>query len=298
MFELDFNSIKNYIINWLLLASVFTISTICQTIIIIKTKTTIFYNQYLKSCYYTYRGIQITTTTPHVRPLFEVIYNSPKFINWLNRFPLDQFYLVSINITDVDFFGKVPSPEKLGFLKFTCEVYTKDGEPVDGIVFLRGDSGAVLIIPEDENGKKYVLLTEQARIPTCGMKEEIIAGMFDATTGKTILNDVLEKEIFEETGLILDTSDPSYQKLGKYTLSGGGCDENIHLAVWRPDIELEKLQNMLTGIYGEENSNEKIRLKLYDYKTFDSELERIGDAKTSLAWHLSNKMVQNKTNKD
>lgn len=296
MFDIDFLAIHNYIMNWLLISSLYTISVICHVYGYIHIRTSTFYNRYLKPCYFTHRGIQIITTNPRVRPSFEVICKSPKFIKWLNKFPLDQFDLVSIDITDVDWFSKKPNPEKLGFLKFTCEVYSKNGDPVDGIVFLRGDSVGILIIPEDENGKQYVLLTEQPRIPTCGMKEEIVAGMVDATTGQTIINDVLTKEILEETGLILDTNDPTYQQIGCYTLSGGGCDENIYLAVWRPTIDSKMITDMRIRTYGEEGSNEKIRLKIYDFLTFNNELERIGDAKTSLAWHRRTIGSLNSTN--
>lgn len=287
LFGLDFPSVRDYIISHLLVAALYVGCSICRGCMYLQKKSYTFYSEYLKNCCYTYRGIKITTNSPLVRPSFEVICNSPKFIQWLDRFPLDQFNLVSITITDVNFFSKVPSPDKLGFLKFTCEVYTKSGEPVDGIVFLRGDSGGILIIPEDENGRRFVLLTQQPRIPTCGMKEEIVAGMFDDLSGSIMVNEVLKKEILEETGLTLDTSDPTYQKLGQYTLSGGGCDEDIHLAVWRPMVSSQEMKKMKVRIWGHENSNEKIQIKLYNYSTFADELSRIGDAKTSLVWYLA-----------
>lgn len=284
--DFDIQTINNYIMNWMLIAGLYFISVTYKIYHYIQTQTTIIYNRYLKPCYFTYRGIQITTNNPHVRPSFEVICKSPKFIQWLNRFSLDKFNLVSINITDVDFFSRVPQPEKLGFLKFTCEVYTKDGDPIDGIVFLRGDSAGIMIIPEDEDGNQYVLLTEQPRIPTGGFKEEIVAGMFDSITGETVLNEVIRKEISEETGLVFDSSDPTYQPLGRFTLSGGGCDENIHLAVWRPKVSSAVMKEMMNTMYGEKDSNEKINIKIYDYSTFCNELGRIGDAKTSLSWYL------------
>lgn len=286
MFDsIDFPTIHDYIIRHLIIGAIYIGCIICRVVSFVKNKVIVFYSEYLKTCHYTYRGIRITTNSPLVRPSFEVICIAPKFTQWLDRFPLDQFNLVSIMITDVNFFAKVPTPDKLGFLKFTCEVYSKSGEPVDGIVFLRGDSGGILIIPEDEHGERYVLLTEQPRIPTCGMKEEIVAGMFDQLSGEIMVNDVLKKEIMEETGLVLDTSDPTYEKLGCYTLSGGGCDENIHLAVWRPIVTRERLFDMKGRIYGDENSNEKIRIHVYKYDTFEEELSRIGDAKTALAWY-------------
>jgi len=271
------------------ISSCFLWKHICNFVSFIKTCSNKFYQMYIKKCNHVYRGVKITTDRPHIRPLFETICLAPKFLNWLEAFPLDKFDLRSINFTDVDFFGANNNPAKLGFLKFTCDVYTKSGEPVDGIVFLRGDCGAVLIIAVDENGKEYVLLTEQPRIPTCGYKEEIVAGMFDAQKGNTVVNNVLKKEIKEETGLDLDETSQNYVRLGEYTLSGGGSDEKVHLAIWTTKICSSVISEMKTKQFGEQYSNEKIRLKFYPVENFEKELFRIADAKTSLAWHLYNK---------
>jgi len=250
-----------------------------------------FYEIYLKKCEFIYRGIRITTNRPYIRPLFNTICQAPKFLNWLDKFQLDKYDLHSIEITDVDFFGSNKNPEKLGFLKYKCDVYTRNKELLDGIVFLRGDCGAVLIIvTEDESNNKYVLLTEQPRVPTGGSKEEIVAGMFDSQIGNTVVNNVLKKEIKEETGLDMDESINSVQDLGKYTLSGGGSDENVHLAVWETVIQKDKIDEMKIKQFGEQGSNEKIKLKFYPINTFEKELLRISDAKTSLAWYLYKNM--------
>jgi len=259
---------------------------LCDFAKYIKLRVVKFYDAYLKKCEFSYRGVRITTDRPSVRPSFDAICAAPKFLNWLNAFPLDKFDLRSINLTDVDWFGSSSNPEKLGFLKFKCDVYTKLGEPLDGIVFLRGDCGAVLIVITDEFGKDYVMLTEQPRVPTGGYKEEIVAGMFDARSGKTVINNVLKEEIRQETGLELDDNSPLYTHLGEYTLSGGGSDEKVHLAVWRTQLDSEKIAEMKMAQFGEQDSNEKIRLKFYSVETFEQELPRISDAKTSLAWLL------------
>jgi ADP-sugar diphosphatase len=250
-----------------------------------------FYESHLKKCEFVYRGVKITTDRPSVRPSFETICMAPKFLNWMDSFPLDKFDLRSINLTDVDWFGSSLNPEKLGFLKFKCDVYSKLGEPLDGIVFLRGDCGAVLIVVTDEFGKDYVLLTEQPRIPTGGYKEEIVAGMFDARSGKTVINNVLKEEIKQETSLELDENSATYMRLGEFTLSGGGSDEKVHLAVWHTQLESEKIEELKANQFGDEGSNEKIRLKFYSVETFDQALPRIADAKTSLAWHLYKKKI-------
>ena len=100
---------------------------LCVCFKYVKCKLLKFYNAHLKKCEFGYRGIRITTDRSSVRPSFETICMAPKFMNWLDTFPLDKFYLKSINITDVDFFGPSSNPDKLGFLKFKCNVY-KNGE--------------------------------------------------------------------------------------------------------------------------------------------------------------------------
>jgi 8-oxo-dGTP pyrophosphatase MutT (NUDIX family) len=258
----------------------------CDFAIYAKSRGLKFYKAHLKKCEFVYRGVRVTTDRSSIRPCFETICKAPKFLNWLDKFPLDKFDLRTVNLTDVDFFGSSSNPEKLGFLKFKCDVFTKMGEPLDGIVFLRGDCGAVLIIVEDENGKESVLLTEQPRIPSGVYKEEIVSGMFDALTGCVAVNDVLKKEIQEETGLVLNVGGDNYTRLGEYTLSGGGCDEKVHLAVFIAQLESEKIEEMKAKQFGEQGTNEKIRLKFYPVETFEKELLRISDAKTSLAWLL------------
>jgi len=262
---------------------------ICDFAKYVKLHAVAFYQAHLKKCEFVYRGVRVTTDRPSVRPSFETICMAPKFINWLEEFPLDKFDLRSINLTDVDWFGSSSNPEKLGFLKFKCDVYTKLGEPLDGIVFLRGDCGAVLIIVIDEFGKEYVLLTEQPRVPTGGYKEEIVAGMFDARSGKTVINNVLKEEIKEETGLDLHFNSANYFHLGEFTLSGGGSDEKVHLAVWQTQLDTNKIAEIKMTQFGEKDSNEKIRIKFYSTDIFEQELPRIADAKTSLAWLLFKK---------
>lgn len=83
--------------------------------------------------------------------------SSPNLLEWAQK--LDQrFSVSSIHIQSLDMFGRKP-----GFLKFRAEV-TLDGDPVPGIVFMRGGSVAILTLLECE-GKEYALLTVQARVP-------------------------------------------------------------------------------------------------------------------------------------
>jgi len=278
--------VTQYIVFYVMLFAFYLCHLLQELVDDVNLRSKKFYEAHLKKCEFVYRGIRVTTDRPSVRPCFETICKAPKFISWLDKFPLDKFDLRSINITDVDFFGSISNPEKLGFLKFKCDVYTKLGDPLDGVVFLRGDCGAVLIVVTDEFGKEYVILTEQPRIPTGGYKEEIVAGMFDARTGKTDINNVLKEEILQETSLEFDENCETYVSFGEFTLSGGGSDEKIHLAAWETQLESKKIEEFKVKHFGEEGSNEKIRLNFYPAETFEQHLPRIADAKTSLAWLL------------
>jgi ADP-sugar diphosphatase len=280
------NRVSQYIMFYIMLFGCYLCHLLQEFVDGVKKHSKQFYEAHLKKCEFVYRGVRVTTDRPSIRPCFETICKAPKFLTWLDNFPLDKFDLRSINLTDADFFGSSSNPEKLGFLKFKCDVYTKLGESLDGIVFLRGDCGAVLIVVTDEFGKEHILLTEQPRIPTGGYKEEIVAGMFDARVGNTVFNNVLKEEIRQETSLELDENSKNYSYLGEFTLSGGGCDEKVHLAVWETQLESEKIEDLKIKQFGEEGSNEKIRLKFYPVETFEQELFRISDAKTSLAWLL------------
>jgi len=241
-----------------------------------------FYEAHLKKCDFVYRGVKITTDRPSVRPSFETICNAPKFLKWLDRFPLDEFDLKSILLTDVDFVGRFPTPSSLGLLKFHCDVYTKLGDPVDGSVVLRGDSGAVLIVVKDEDDVEYVVLSRQPRVPTGGYKEELITGTYDAVNGNIVLSDAMKKQLLDELNLKVDNGIEKKRLLGGHTLSGGFCDETVHLAVWTVKVDSDYTNNMLYT----QGTDKKSQLKIYPISDFDKELSRIADAKTSLAWLL------------
>lgn len=84
--------------------------------------------------------------------------------------------MYSVTIQSVDFFGN-----RLGFVKLSADVRNKDGY-LPGIAFLRGGSVAMLMIlrPSDSKNERWVVMTEQARIPAGSLRfMEIPAGMLD-----------------------------------------------------------------------------------------------------------------------
>ena len=242
--------------------------------------------------YIEYKGVRIFTKYPHIYPLFHTICKSPKLRRWINSVNRDEIDLRAIEITDANFFGPSNNPDKLGFLKFTTTAFNaKTGKPIDGIVFLRGPCAAILIIVTDEMNNRYVLVGNQMRLPVGNYMSEFIAGMFDEQAGAKV-NAVVKKEIKEETGLDLLDNDPNMKSLGNpVVLSGGGSDEMVHLFVWNTTISNEKIEEMKQKEFGERGTNESIRLRFYEYDTFESELNKIGDAKTEVAWYRYNKQI-------
>jgi ADP-sugar diphosphatase len=194
--------------------------------------------------------------------------DSQKMKTWIENCNDSDFNVNSVEIQSVDMFGK-----NVGFVKFKAEV-TCRGNPVPGIVFMRGASVAVLIILSC-NGERYILCTKQARFPICDSRYiEIPAGMMDEE-GNFI--GVAAKEVKEETGIAIDIT--KLIALGSMYPSPGGSDEMIQLFAYEMMIDqalFDKLQNAKTGNVKE---NEIITLDLIPYH----EVHLLTDSKALVA---------------
>jgi 8-oxo-dGTP pyrophosphatase MutT (NUDIX family) len=155
----------------------------------------------------------------------------------------DPYRLRSITIQSVDWFGRT----KIGFVKLNAKIQnSKLGPGLPGIALLRGGSVAVLMIlrPEGIKDERYVIMTEQPRIPAGSLQFlEIPAGMLDGETG---FSGAAAKEIWEETGLripkeeLIDLTELALKssqvrdkglKNAMYP-SPGGADEFIPIYLW------------------------------------------------------------------
>jgi len=246
-------------------------------------------------------GFTLSTTVNHVRPLLETIARAPKFLSWLKGINEANVRVIEIKVMDADFFCSTADPTKvdpnrLGFLKIKCTAFDQDGHSVDGIVLIRGPCAVICTVIEDDEGNEFILTVEQFRMPMRKRIEEFLAGMCDEhevenpRTGKTTsrnspsLNAVLVKELKEEAGLVLDASDPKLHYLGDIMLSPGLLDEKAKMFAWYTKLSNEKIEEMLAKEHGELGTNERIRLHLYPIEEFHTELHRIGDAKTEVAF--------------
>ena len=123
-------------------------------------------------------GFKVYAEYPHIIGKLNAIVEAPKFQQWLSEFSKDDIDFQEFYVTDVDFFGPI-QPSTLGFLKGYGKVFDKvTGDAIPSIVFLRGNSVAVLIIIKiKETEEKFVLLCKQLRFPCGKFLVEACAGM-------------------------------------------------------------------------------------------------------------------------
>lgn len=151
----------------------------------------------------------------------------------------DQYSLQEISIQSVDWFG-----DKIGFVKLAAKIQNGKTD-LPGIAFLRGGSVAVLMVlrPEGTKDERYVVMTEQPRIPAGSLRFlEIPAGMLDGQKGFTgkAANEIEEEtgikiraeELIDLTGLALKNSKVQDDLRPAMYPSPGGSDEFIPIYLW------------------------------------------------------------------
>ncbi|KUJ09350.1 uncharacterized protein LY89DRAFT_657698 [Mollisia scopiformis] len=210
----------------------------------------------------------------------------------------DPYELKSIHIQAVDFFGS-----RIGFLKYKAIIQNKKGNKgkpmqLPGSIFMRGGSVGMLMIlrPKDTSDEKWVIMTEQARIPAGSLSFlEIPAGMIDDRTKD--FKGAAANEIEEETGLkinrdhLLDMTElalrgspnPEGLKAAMYP-SPGGSDEYIALFLWEQEMERLEIESLREKLTGNKKQGEMITLKLIPYGDLWKVATR--DAKMMVAWAL------------
>lgn len=190
--------------------------------------------------------------------------NSHQFKDWVESID-PRFSILSIHFQVVDFDNR-KTHRPVRFIKFNAFVVDESGEPLGGIVFMRGSSVVALPILECE-GKEYTILTMQPRF-AAGIFSfpEIPAGTMEEN-GNHIGGAV--REIYEETGIsvkpkdLIDLTQLIYGDnfKGIYT-TVGASDEFIRIFCYRIKVcrsYLAELEGKCTGLASE---NEKIQLKI------------------------------------
>ncbi|KAK9489879.1 hypothetical protein V1508DRAFT_406776 [Lipomyces doorenjongii] len=240
---------------------------------------------------------------PHLTPILaaEQVQKFQPFVRWFTRLQQSlrmtpvkggatstdpSFYrLKKVDIQSADFFG--PAKNKLGFLKLMATVEDDNGRTLPGVVFLRGQSVAILVLvypsrdPEAEDpidfddSKANVILTIQPRIP---------AGMFDPDDsaedgGK--LSFTAQRELKEECGLAINAKDmkPLYTYDGGIYTSAGASDEQIQVFYCKKLLSESAIKG-LQGKFGsaEKEIGERITLRilpLHDLLTATQDIKSI-----------------------
>jgi ADP-sugar diphosphatase len=152
----------------------------------------------------------------------------------------DPYELSSIDVQSVDWFGR-----RIGFVKISAKIRnTRDTLP--GVALLRGGYAALLILlrPLDNRHERYVIMTEQPRIPASSLRfREIPAGMLD---GEGNFSGMAARELEEEMMLripaeeMIDLTELALRgskvedKMLRDAMypSPGGSDEFITIFLW------------------------------------------------------------------
>ncbi len=173
---------------------------------------------------------------------------SKPFLDWVGRVER-RFFLKKVVFQSIDVFGH----GKLGFSKISVDAYerlpdlTCGEQSVPGIIFLRGDSVAILVVLICGK-RRYVLMVRQPRLATGVFSFlEMPAGMVE---GNRIWSAAL-KEMEEELGpdFRLTRKDLRVLRAPMY-LSAGGCDERLGFYLHERHVtrdDLKKYQGLATG---------------------------------------------------
>lgn len=258
-------------------------------------------------------GTNVPVYLPNTITLHE-LENMPAFKNWKttlhnnlklqdskdHAFHEHPYSLRSIEVKSVT---KFPNGN-VGFITIDASV-ERDHFPGDqgdqslpGTAFLRGGSVAMLMIlrPEYSKDERYVILTEQPRIPTGSLQSlEIPAGMLDdsnhfrGAAARKIEEETCFKippsQLINMTELALGSSDhPEVSLQSAMYPSPGGCDEYITLFLWEKELDRQEIEDLRGRLAGERTQNETITLHVREYEALWRDGAR--DAKTLAAWAL------------
>jgi ADP-sugar diphosphatase len=122
-------------------------------------------------------------------------------------------------------------------------------------MLLRGDAVAILVLIVNKS-QNYILVTEQLRAPTGGIRHEAVAGMMD---DDGMASGVAIKEMDEETGIVVKPDE--LFEIGSYYSSQGIMDEKIRCFFMRRDMTDAQLTDLTSKLHVK-GDFEAIRLRL------------------------------------
>jgi ADP-sugar diphosphatase len=210
----------------------------------------------------------------------------------------EPYKLKEIDVQSFDEVTLKSGQKRILFLKLVALVENDKGESVPGVAFLRGGAVAVLMVlrPYDSLDERYVIMTEQPRIPAGSLNfMEIPAGMLDPGDGS--FSGAAAREIDEEIGLKLNRNE--LIDMTELALKGhqteetlqnamypspGGCDEYISIFLWEKEMDRMQIDGLRGRLTGDRTERENIKVSILNYER----LLHVGarDGKTLAAWSL------------
>jgi 8-oxo-dGTP pyrophosphatase MutT (NUDIX family) len=227
-------------------------------------------------------GVPVFSKDAAIVAQLPILVKAPKLRGYVASLDREFLTIIGLRIDGVKWFCNpaAPDPNKLGFLYMELLATDKrNGKPVPGVVFLRGDAVAIYLRVVI-GCEKFVVLTRQLRAPVGDLFEEIPAGMMD---DQNCFAGVAMKEIYEETGLIAPNIHALIPLGEPIVPSAGGCDERIQLFFWEMKITSELADKMKVKIYGAKDENESIKLVFVPVDEYEAKLMEMGDVKAICA---------------
>lgn len=214
-----------------------------------------------------FKNIPVTFKYPSIETEsnWELIQRFTPFQKWIKKWE-DQEQLLEetakfhgIEIEDLNLFR----PNRIGFLKFRLDArWKEDGAKMPGIVFMRGDAVAVLLVLHSEAGadEPFVVMVQQPRIPVASMAFlELPAGMVDDDLN---FHSVALKELKEECGIEIRAQEMIPLGAREYAVSPGGSDEFLGLYLVEKTVSQQELQELEGRLGGLREEGERIKVTL------------------------------------
>lgn len=204
------------------------------------------------------RSISFATS---IRPQdCQKVLDSAKTQRWLEGLRVGEeagnWKVNHVHVCDAIFFGKFDSG-KVGYVLVNAVGTNRDGTPMNGAAFLRGDSVAILPVLRTPDGKEWTVTVEQPRIPVgIANYREIPAGMVDEGEVRSKALDELREEVggdFEVTLKDLTEIDRSHT-------SPGGSDEMLVTYFFERNVSYEFIDALRGRMGGLREEGESLRI--------------------------------------
>jgi hypothetical protein len=227
---------------------------------------------------YTFKKVNIFSLYDEIHEKIPIITKSPKFSKFIDSLDKTNLDITALKIHNVKWCCDPdnPTPDKLGFIYMELIATDKrTNEPISEIILLKGETIAIYI-RIIFNGKKYVLLTKQLRVPIGFDTLEIPSGMIDPQN-KNFIGIALQ-----EIG-INPPNESNLISLGDFYSNSENCDECIKLYYFEVEID----QDQFNKIQEENYENESVKILLVPEENYENELKTMKDAKTIIAHHYA-----------